>query len=60
MLGCDRYGFHIKLIGTQYAKYVFLHFSASRKCNVDALFFMLRKDRYGFHKSAPGHATPIL
>jgi hypothetical protein len=37
-----------------------VHFSASRMRNIDGLFFMLRKDRYGYPKSAPGHITPNL
>jgi hypothetical protein len=35
-----------------------VHSSVSGTQNIDALFFMLRWDLYGFHKSAPGHVTP--
>jgi hypothetical protein len=57
MLRWARCGFHKKHIGTHYAELVFLrplgsavdvvHSGASGVQTVDALFFMLRRDRYG-------------
>jgi hypothetical protein len=37
-----------------------VHSVASGAQNINALFFMLGWDWYGFHKNAPGHVTPNL
>jgi hypothetical protein len=60
MLRWDWYGFHKKCVGTRYDKVVFLHLlgptghvvqsEASGERNVDALFFMIERNRYGFDK----------
>jgi hypothetical protein len=59
MLEWDRYGFDKKRVGTRYAELVLLHPvgsagdvvhpSASGAQNIDALFVMLRWDKYEFH-----------
>jgi hypothetical protein len=70
MLGMDQCGFHKKHVETHSAELEFLHLEgyvghvvhsmASGVRNIDALFFMLGWDWYGFDKSAPGHVTPNL
>jgi hypothetical protein len=60
MLGWARCRFHKKVDMTRYAELLFLHLAgstghvvdsgASVVQNVNALFFMLSWDRYGFHK----------
>jgi hypothetical protein len=67
MLKRDRYGFDKKHAGTRYAELVFLHpvgyadhvvhSGAFGVQNIDALFFMLRWDRYKFHKNCAGSHT---
>jgi hypothetical protein len=37
-----------------------VHLGASEVQSVDALFFMLGRDRYRFTKSASGYVTPNL
>jgi hypothetical protein len=64
MLQWDKYGFDKKLVGTCYDKLVFLHSLgstahvvhsvASGPSGVDALFFMLGSDWYGFYKKRNG------
>jgi hypothetical protein len=73
IVGWDRYGLHIKRIGTCYTELVFLHplqctglivhSDASGARNVNALFFLLWWDRYRFHKKKRGrihYATLVL
>jgi hypothetical protein len=60
MLGRDRCGFHKKRVGTRYVELAFLypvgyfghvvHSGAYGARSIDALFFMLLWDQYGFHK----------
>jgi hypothetical protein len=67
MLRWAQCGFHKKHDVTCYAQLVFLHLmgsvghirnsGASGQRNIDALFFILGWDRYGFNKKALGHFT---
>jgi hypothetical protein len=67
MLWWARCDFHKKRTGTRYVELVFLHpvgsachvvnSGASEVRNINALFFMLRWDRYGFDKKHAGHVT---
>jgi hypothetical protein len=64
MLGLDWCGFHEKRIGTSYVELVVLHpvgyaghvvhSSASGVQNVEALFSIIVRDRYGFHTKCAG------
>jgi hypothetical protein len=64
MLGPDRCEIHKKHTGTRYAELVLLHLvgsaghvvqsGATEVLNDDALFFMLRCDRYRFPKKRTG------
>jgi hypothetical protein len=59
-----------KHVGTHYAELLFLdlvgsachevHSGATVPRNINAVFFILGWDWYGFHKSAPGHVMPNL
>jgi hypothetical protein len=66
----DRCGFHKKRVRTRYTKLVFCHLEISaghvvdsdacRVQNIDALFFMIGWDWYGFDKTAMGHVMSNL
>jgi hypothetical protein len=64
---CQRTIFHAPVVPIRYAELMFLHlvgsaghvvhFGASRAQNVIALFFLLKKNRYGFNKMCVKHIT---
>jgi hypothetical protein len=66
----DQYRFQKRRIETHYAKLVFsypvgsaghiVHCCVFGVRNVDALFFLLRWDRYGFHKNASRYLAPNM